>query len=221
MGNFDDFSKDQNPYFDVSSPAYDNDKNLMAVMVNEVFNKFGVCMEYYITTYDTNYDRVWGEDNNRFYIRNFEFMGKYELPREDKIWSKFGIEGSDEVTIWISKRHFTAASIDPNNGISYVRPQIGDIIKADFSNYFYEITEVAEDTGQYFQSNQFIWELSVRTMKDENISTSPELSASDIASVTNLNDIFNIDNSVDVEKEPILYKPQKGEKPKEDPFGNW
>jgi len=221
MGNFDDFSKDQNPYFDVSSPAYNNDKSLMAVMVNEVFNKFGVCMEYYITTYDTNYDRVWGEDNNRFYIRNFEFMCKYELPREDKIWSKFGIEGSDEVTIWISKRHFTTASIDPNNGVSYVRPQIGDIIKADFSNYFYEITEVAEDTGQYFQSNQFIWELSVRAMKDENISTSQELSASDISKVTNLNDLFNIDNDVDIEKESVIYIPEKGEKPKDDPFGNW
>lgn len=221
MGNFEDFSKDQNPYFDVSSPAYNNDKSLMAVMVNEVFNKFGVCMEYYITTYDTNYDRVWGEDNNRFYIRNFEFMGKYELPREDKIWSKFGIEGSDEVTIWISKRHFTTASIDPNNGVSYVRPQIGDIIKADFSNYFYEITEVAEDTGQYFQSNQFIWELSVRAMKDENISTSQELSASDISKVTNLNDIFNIDNDIDIEKESVVYIPETGEKPKDDPFGNW
>jgi len=221
MAYYDDFSKDQNPYFDVSSPSYDNDKNLMAITINEAFNKYGVCMEYYITTYDTNYDRIWGEDNNRFYIRSFEFMGKYELPREDKIWTKFGIEGTDEVTLWVSKRHFQAASIDPKDGVSYVRPQIGDIIKADFSNYFYEITEVAEDTGLYLQSNQFIWTLTVRTMKDEYISTSPELSASDIASVTNLNDIFNIDNTIDVEKEPILYKPEKGEKPKNDPFANW
>ena len=104
MGVYDDFSKDQNPYFDVSSPAYNNDKNLMAVVVNEAINKFGVCMEYYIITYNTNYDRIWGEDNNRCYIRSFEFMAKYDLPREDKIWTKFGIEGTDELTLWISKK---------------------------------------------------------------------------------------------------------------------
>lgn len=221
MGNFDDFSKDQNPYFDVSSPSYSNDKNLVAVMINEAYNKFGVCMEYYITTYDTNYDKIWGEDNNRHYIRKFEFMAKYDLPREDKIWTKFGIEGTDNITLWISKRHYQSASIDPNTGQSYTRPQIGDIVKTDFNNYFYEITEVAEDTGLYFQSNQFIWELTLKPMKNENIEASISLSASDIASVTNLNDIFDIDDTVDVEKEPISYKPQKGEKPKNDPFSNW
>lgn len=61
----------------------------------------------------------------------------------------------------------------------------------------------------------------VKPMKDEFICTSPELSASDIASVTNLDDIFNIDNSIDIEKEDILYKPEQGEKPNKDPFGNW
>jgi len=221
MANFDYFSRDQNPYFDVSSDSYNNDKNLVSVTINEMINKFGVCMEYYITTYDTNYDRIFGEDNNRCYIRNFDFMAKYELPREDRIWTKFGIEGSDEVTLWISKRHFHAVSIDPKTGISYVRPQIGDIIKSDFSTYFYEITEVSEDTGLYLQSNQYIWELTVKTLKDEYISISPELSGSDISFVTNINDIFNIDNDIDVEKEEIIYKSEKGEKPKNDPFGNW
>lgn len=221
MGIYDDFSKDQNPYFDVSSPSYNNDKNLIAVVVNEAINKYGVCMEYYVTTYDTSYDKIWGEDNNRHYIRKFEFMSKYELPKEDKIWTKFGIENSDQITLWVSKRHFQAASIDPITRISYNRPQIGDIIKANFSNYFYEITEVAEDTGMYFQSNQYIWELTVRTMKNENISTTPTLSASDIYTSTNLDDIFGIDNEIDVEKESIIYKQQKGEKPKDDPFGVW
>jgi hypothetical protein len=221
MGNFDYFSRDQNTYFDVNSDQYQNDKDLMSVMINEYYNKYGVCMEYYITTYDTNYDRIWGEDNNRCYIRNFQFMCYYNLPREDKIWTKFGIEGTDEVTIWMSKRHFQAASIDPNTGISYERPQVGDIIKSEYSTYFYEITEVSEDIGQYFQSNQFIWELTVRTMKDEYICTAPSLSGSDIAMVTNLNDIFNIDDNIDIEKEDIIYVPEKGEQPKNDPFGNW
>lgn len=219
MGNFDHFNKCQNTYFDFSDEKYDKEKSLVSLFINEYYNKFGICMDYYITSYDTRYDRVWGEDNNRRYIRNFEVTGYINLPKEDKIWSKFGIEGTDEITLWISKRHFNGASID-SKGESY-HPQIGDIIKTEYSNYFYEITEVAEDTGQYFQSNQYIWEITMKPMKDEDISTTPATSASDISKVTNLDDIFNIDNTVDVEKENIIYKPEPGEKPNDDPFGNW
>jgi hypothetical protein len=220
MGNFDTFNRGENPYFDFGD-GYQADKNLISVIINEVYNKYGVCMEYYVTTYDTNYDKVFGEDNDRCYVRNFDVNGYFNLPREDKIWSKFGIEGTDEIVLWISKRHFQAVSIDKETGKSYERPQIGDIIKSDYSNYFYEITEVAEDTGQYFQSNQHIWEVYIRPMKDEFICTAPELSASAIADVTNIDDIFNIDNDIDIEKEDILYKPEEGEKPSNDPFGNW
>lgn len=220
MLNF-EYNAGQNSYFDVSSDKYNNDKALIGVILNEYYNKFGVCMEYYQTSYDTNYDRVWGEDNDRNYIRKFDVNGYFNLPKEDKIWSQFGIEGTDEVTVWISKRHFVGASIDPQTMKPCDRPQIGDVIKSDYSNYFYEITEVAEDTGQYFQSNQFIWELSIRPMKDEFITTSPSLSASDISLVTSLDDMFNIDNTVDVEKEEIIYDPKPNEKPNADPFGNW
>ena len=58
-------------------------------------------------------------------------------------------------------------------------------------------------------------------MKDEFITTSPELSASDISLATSLDDIFNIDNTVDSEEEDIVYDPIPGEKPNDDPFGNW
>ncbi len=221
MGNFDHFSRGQNTYFDVSDPKYDADKALIGLAINEYYNKFGVCMEYYITTYDTGYDPVWGEDNNRSYIRNFNVNGYFNIPKEDKVWSKFGIEGTDEVTIWVSKRHFAGTSIDSKTGIPYARPQIGDIIKSDYSSYFYEITEVAEDTGQYLQSNQYIWELHAKPMKNEMITTSPEISASDLASINSMDDIFNIDNTIDIEKEEIIYDPKPNEKPNGDPFGNW
>ena len=221
MGNFDNFSRTQNQYFNFNSEAYNNDKSLIAVMINEVYNKYGVCMEYYITTYDTNYDRIFGEDNNRRYMRNFKFNGYFNTPKEDKMWSKFGIEGTDEVIIWVSKRHFEVASVDSVSGISYMRPQIGDVLKSEYNTYFYEIVEVAEDSGQYLQSNQYIWELTVRPMKDEFIDIADGCKNSDIVNVTNINDIFNIDNNIDVEKENVVYKPIRGEKPKNDPFANW
>ena len=211
----------QNPYFDVSGPDYQNDKDLISVIINEYYNKYGVCMEYYITSYDTDYDKVFGEDNDRSYERKFEVNGYFSLPREDKLWTKFGMEQSTDITLWISKRHFQGTSVDPESMESYVRPRIGDIIKSDYSNFFYEITEVAEDTGMYLQSTQHVWELQMRPMKDEYISISDKIKDSAIAKVTNIDDILDIKDDVDVEKENIVYKPKKGEKPNKDPFGNW
>ena len=219
MANF-DFNTGRNEYFNFDSDKYQNEKDLLSVMINEYFNKYGVCMEFYIVSYDEKYDKVFGEDNNRRYVRNFSIMANYQLPKEEKLWSKFGIEGLNEITLYVSKRHFTQVSKD-GNGVSYERPQIGDILKSEYDNFFYEITEVAEDTGMFFQSKQHIWEINIRPMKDEFIDTTNETSASDISKVVNIPDIFDIRDVVDVEKEDILYKPKPGEKPNDDPFGNW
>ena len=218
---YDGFSRGQNEYFNVQDPKYGKDKGMIDVLINEYFNKFGVCMEYYITSYDTSYDKIWGEDNDRRFVRSFEIMGSYTLPKEDKVWSKFGIEGIDELTIWVSKRHFVGASTNPKDTSDTWIPQIGDVIKAQYSNYFYEITEVAEDTGQFLQSNQFIWELTARPMKNENISVSDELKGNSIDVITSLDDIFDITNETDIEKEDIIYKPKPGEQTNDDPFANW
>jgi len=58
-------------------------------------------------------------------------------------------------------------------------------------------------------------------MKNEFITTSSELSASDISIITSLDDIFNIDRVVDTEKENILYKPIPGEKRGDDLNCGW
>jgi len=221
MGNFDHFNRGPSEYFNFDDNTYDNERNLVSVLINEYYNKFGVCLDYYITSYDTSYDKIWGEDNNRRYIRNFEVQGYLDIPKEDKIWSKFGIEGTDEVRVWISKRNFEASSIDKTNTQIYKAPQIGDIIRTDYSNYFYEITEVAEDSGNYFQSRQHVWELTIRPMKNENIESSPGVSGTPIEQITSLDDIFDIKNTVDVKKDDVLYEPESGEQPNKDPFGNW
>jgi hypothetical protein len=221
MSNFSDFNSCSNDFFKFNSKAYDRDKNLLSLQVNEIINLHGVCMDYYITTYDTRYDRIWGEDNDRRFERNFDFMAMYQLPREDKIWSKFGIEGTDTITMSISKRHFSAASKHPQNGSQHI-PQIGDIIMAKYNNYVYEITEVAEDVGMYLNSKQHVWEFVVIPFKDEGIATTAETSASSISAFTDKpTDIFDIKNDIDVAKEEVIYKPKPSEKPSDDPFSNW
>jgi len=220
MSNFSHFSTGKNKFFDMGGDNYQSERDLMSILINEFYNKYGVCMEYYIVSYDKKYDRIFGEDNNRRYERHFECMSYYTLQKEDKMWSKFGIEGINELTLYISKRHFAEVSKDANH-VPYQRPQIGDIIKSDFDNYFYEITEVAEDTGMFFQSTQHVWEVVVKPMKDEYIDFTNDTSASDIAEVTNIKDIFDIRDDVDIEKPDIVYKPAPTEKPNDDPFGNW
>jgi len=223
MGNLDHLSMGSSDYFDVESDKYNNEKQLFSVIINELYNKYGVCMDYYITSYDIKYDRIWGEDNDRRYERVFPVQVFYQLPKEEKIWSKFGIEGTDDITLWISKQHFTYTSIDNSTGESYTRPQIGDIIHSQYNNYFYEITEVSEDTGMFLQSKQYLWELNIRPMKDEYISQSKLTETEEIAKVTNLEDIFDIrtDTDIEIDNDEIKYNPEPTEKPKEDPFGNW
>jgi len=108
-------------------------------------------MEYYQTSYDTSYDYLFGEDNNRRFIKKFDFMVLYELPREDKMWTKFGIEGLDNFSMYCAKRHFRAASKSPGGGPEVI-PRIGDIIMAKYNDYVYEITEVAEEVALFLQS---------------------------------------------------------------------
>lgn len=217
-------SRERNPYFNYMSDTYNTERDMISVMINEAYNKFGVCFVYYVSTYDLKYDRIWGEDNNRRFIRNFNVNGYFTLPKEEKMWSKFGIEGMDDITLWISKRHFDWVSKDKINNEDFPRPRIGDVLRSEYENYYYEIVEVAEDTGNYLQSMQHLWELQLRVFKDENVSVdmSTSLSADHIADYTaKPSDIFDIRNYIDTHKEAVLYKPKPGETPKDDPFGAW
>lgn len=170
--NFDSFDRtsalnDANNRFN-HQQGYRQEKTLFSLFTTEAYNMHGVPMYYYVTTYDTNYEKIWGEDNNRRFVRKFKVMAYYELPPEDKVWNKFGIEGLDRFSLFISKRHFNCASQYGGNSI-YI-PKMADIIMADYNRYIYEITEVKEESGMFLQSKQYVWELIVKPFQDEQIS---------------------------------------------------
>lgn len=224
-GNHNIISSDQSDYLNYNplplagqnmcSSEYNNDRDLAAYTLMEKWNSFGVKVTYYKVTYNSNYDRIWGEDGDKNITDSWNVMSYFELPKENKVWSKFGIEGVNDLSMFISKMHFS--HITDN----YI-PRIGDIIQSNYNNMYYEIAEVKEQAPLFMMSQQYAWELIVRKMKiEQEITVSPTLSASPITSIFKVKDIFNIDNQIDVEKEPILYKQQKGEKPKNDPFGIW
>jgi len=229
---FDLNSDTPNGYITKCPSMYDNERRLFDNMITESINQHGVCLTYYITTYDTNYDRIWGEDNDRRFVRVFDFMAYYTLPREDKLWSKFGIEGMDSFSMFVSKIHFQDTStmghdmVAGNIGFgtydSYV-PKVGDIIMANYNKYIYEITEVKEETSMFLLSKQHVWEFVVKTYKNEQLSMTPSTSASmQYMDFTNkLKDVFNIDEVIEEKKEKVIYKPKVNEKKVNDPFAGW
>ena len=210
-----DYPAVPDPSQNICSDQYDNDRDLAAILNMEKWNMFGVKIIFYKTTYDVNKDKVWGEDTDRYITDEWNVMSYFQLPKENKVWSKFGIEGVNDFSIFISKLHFR------DETENYI-PRIGDLILTPYNNKLYEIAEVKEEAPMFMLSKQYAWELIVKKAKvEQELSVSPSLSASPIADFYNVEDIFNIRNDVDVEKEDIVYKPEPGEKPQNNPFGTW
>ena len=197
------------------SSVYDNERELVSMFTMEAYSSFGVKIIFYKTSYDVKSDRVFGEDNNRQVTNAWNVMSYFQLPKENKVWSKFGIEGVNDFSMYISKEHFKSETSN------YI-PQIGDLILSIYNNKLYEISEIKEEAQMFMLSKQYVWEVIVKQAKIENaISISPSLSASPITQFYSVEDIFDITTDIDIDKEKTIYKPNNGEQPNKDPFGNW
>jgi len=166
---------------------YDSERQLFDLFITEAYNKHGVSLTYNVISFDTSYMPLFGEDNNRRLVRSFQCMGFYQLPKEEKLWTKFGIEGMDQFSIFISKRHFDTASqyddTQTTQSFSAYIPCVGDVINANYNNYFYEIVDIKEEAGMYLMSKQHVWELMVKPLRLGKFTTSgsdvPNISGSD------------------------------------------
>jgi hypothetical protein len=172
MGNFDDIPRiREEEFFDHRTSAYDNERRLYDSLLSECYNINGVNLVYYAVTYDINGNRIWGEDTTREYERCFAFKGLYELPKEDNNTTPFGLEPFDAVTLYISKKHFEVASTYDAYGyrqpqLTAYKPKIGDMIKAEYNNFFYEIVDVAHEDVMFLQ-HKHSWTLILRPFKYE------------------------------------------------------
>lgn len=201
--------------YNMCSTTYDSDRELISMLNMEMWNMYGVNLTFYKTSYNTDYDKVWGEDGNRIVSTAWNVKSYFQLPKENKVWSKFGIEGINDFSMYISKEHF-------NHVTGGYIPHVGDLVLSSYNNKLYEISEIKEEAPMFLLSKQYAWELVVRKAKVEaEISISPSLSASPIAKFYSVSDIFDIRDDVDIAKEDTLYDTKTNEKPNDDPFGVW
>ena len=224
MPSYLDYDKVPNQWFtktkraDGSDP-YANERELFDLWITEAYNKMGVTLTYYAVSFDTSYDKLFGEDNDRRIARKFDFMAFYSLPREEKLWSKFGIEGMDSFSMFVSKRHFNTVSQydfakdDPTTYNSYT-PKIGDIINSQYNNYYYEITDVKEEAGMFLLSKQHVWELIVKPFRNEhfNLSASTSADMGAIGTIIDTEDPFNVKDFIKDNKDEVIYNPPPTEK---------
>lgn len=220
-------------YFKKNDSHYDNERELYDIILTEAYNKFGVSLTYYTTTYDTTYNKIFAEDGNRFFVRKFDIMGFFELPKEMQYWNNFGIEDLDIFPIFVSKRHFYRASRVGNNVV--YNPKVGDVIEIlykvmdhDTNLYtnhsrFYEIIDIGQEDGM-FQQQKHTWTFMVRIYRDTHISLSATTSASmfSLDIFTNKDsDIFNLSADIDIVKDDILYDKPDIESGQNSIFGDW
>lgn len=212
-------------FFQEENQAYDRESRLFDLLYTEAINMHGVPMIYYCNSFNTSYDKTFGEDNNKNILRNFNVQAYYELPNEDEMWGQFSTFGIDNFHIQITMRHFQEASQFNSQGTKKIyspyRPLEGDYMKAKYNNYFYEIVKVKEQVGQFLK-RQHIWDLIVRPMRDEKLSVSGTIPLDDdIRNNQAILDIFNVSDSIEREKPSKLYNPPSGGTGQDPLFGSW
>ena len=228
VGNMSNYDINYNSeYFHFQkNTEYNKDRELFKVLMCENFNIYGTNCIYYPITFDTDYDKLFGEDNNRSIIRKFEIKTYFSLPKEEENYSVFGIEGLDVFDMYISKKHFDVASklhVDANLFPSVSaslkdiypsdRPNVGDIIYTKYNNKYYEILDVGEEDEMFLQYKHS-WTLRVKEAKNEHLS----LSATTSASMSDINDdlitredITRLNDYISSADDNVLYTSSVGE----------
>ena len=221
---YDQYSNLPNKNFFVPTEApYDKDRRLYEMLTTECFNKFGVQMNYFILSFDTENDPIFKDDNNRRYKRQFEVQGYYELPRDEDLWSKFGIEGLDTFRIFMSKRHFSEASKVYDSNAEYT-PKEGDLVQAKYNGIYLEVITVKDQINQFLQYTHN-FELTVQRAKVNHFDVETSATSDDkmvsLSAFANASDLFDIGSFLDAETSAALFDPPTTETPKDSIWGVW
>jgi len=228
-----------NQYFQFfDNKRYDADRHLYDALQTEAINQKGNPMMYYRISYDVNYDPLFGVDDIRRIERRFPIKAAFELPKQLENYGGFGLEGLDNFPMYVSKRHFAAASKYPTSGVALyppeltanrtgnqsIEPRVGDLIKSEFNGIYYEVVDSGEEE-EMFLEGKHTWTLTVQKMKDKKILLSAATSAAmdEISEVNDTPDTFDAKPYVDLETSAVLYDSSATgeESSNQDSLGGW
>lgn len=226
MANYTEYSDMPNAFFTKCVSAYDCERELYDVLEMEAYNKFGVQMRYYVLDM-TNPDILFGENNNLILTRAFDYMAYYELPNEGRTVGLMGIIGTDNFPIYISIIHYNYVSQFDSSGTSGIyptyEPKIGDIVYAKYNKQFYRINMVKREDDIFLQGKH-TYTLFLENFKDKGYILGTELSGlsnDPIQTIVNVEDIFDVDDKIELEKVNYLYQQIPTECSPRDPFNDW
>lgn len=223
---------------------YNMERQLLDHLNAELVNQRGLIGEYYVTSYNKNADKIFGEDGNPQFLRKFDFLFMTEEMMEpDYSYNMWGIWADNTYSIDVAKRHFTEASryagiaapstpgAEQDFQVQDVQfesmgPRIGDYIKVKSLQLYFEITNV-KNRYTSLQGTSF-WTLTIKLMKDNQIAVSDEygmaeeMSDIDNPCITNTEDkdLFDLTKTARENSDDVKYNETPEEKGNMDPAWN-
>jgi len=226
-------------YFDKSNACHEKEGELYDSILEDAINTSPVPGNYYIVDYNVEYDKVFGEDNDRTFVRKFAINTQFDLPTENENISIFGIEGLDSFHIHVSMSHFSVASTysgETSAQFTSYKPKPGDIFQASYSELYYEILHVKKTVEQFLQRTHS-WDFLVRPYRDLHFNLGGEVSNAfspafdlglindPISEFVDQEDFLEINDYIDVEAPSIIITSAddiaNGNSVPNNPFGGW
>lgn len=208
-----------------NQPCKANEQELYSVATTDAFNKFGAKLMYYPVSYNTSFDKVFGEDRNRFIERAFKIAGyTEELKAEDNSYSIVGMNLKTINKFYISIAHFNDASTYNYNTSGYY-PSLkilpGDIIRTIYSGIFWEVVNVTTSISRFLNGTH-CYTIIVKVYTDDKITLRPNsptllldpitsVCSPEISATTPFVDYLSINVDIDNLKTAILFDDPLGD----------
>lgn len=137
--------------------SFANTQSLMDDLITEAIQQKGFDVNY-VPREIVNYDEILGEGETYTFANNY-IIEMYLENTENwggngDIFSKFGIQITDEATFIVSKSRFS----EELSGIRTM-PREGDLIYLPFSQSFLQIKKMEYDSQFWPQGQNYVWEL--------------------------------------------------------------
>ena len=149
--------------FNTNNSCYDKEKKMVDQLTSEALDNAGEVCDWYIIDYSLYNERMFGEDNDRRVRKVFRTKLYFELPEDHRVYTKFGIEGTDNFQVHVGKLAWD--SYAKKADAEGYKPKYGDVFRPHYSGYFYEVVDV-KDTDAQFLNTQHSWIMTARVWEN-------------------------------------------------------